>query len=389
MSEDQKPLSALSGSLEEARPTDLDESELFVAGQWQLMWWRFRRHKLALIATSVVLLFYLICLMPEFLSVHEPRSEESTRAYIPPQGIHFFDGWKPQLPFVYGLIGERNQETRAMEWTADKEVKRTIKYFANGHEYEWFGLVTSNTHLFGLDYEVGKKDPVPLYFFGSDRMGRDVWSRIMYGTRVSMSIGLVAVVLMMFLGILLGGLSGLRGGMTDLIIQRIIEFLRAIPTIPLWLALAASVPADWGVLKIYFSITVIISLIEWTRLAREVRGRFLSMREEDFVVASRLYGSSEIRIIFRQMLPSFYSHIIASTTLAIPAIILSETALSFLGLGIRPPAISWGVLLFEAQTLQAVAKAGWLMIPGLFVLVSILCMNFMGDGLRDAADPYA
>ena len=219
-------------------------------------------------------------------------------------------------------------------------------------------------------------------------MGRDLWSRLMYGTRISLSIGIVSVILMLLLGVLLGGLSGLRGGTTDLIIQRVIEFLRAIPTIPLWLALAASVPADWGVLKIYFAITIIISLIEWTRLAREVRGRFLSMREEDFVIAARLYGSSELRIIFRQMLPSFYSHIIATTTLAIPAIILSETSLSFLGLGIRPPAISWGVLLFEAQNLQAVAKAAWLMMPGLFVLVSILAMNFMGDGLRDAADPY-
>ena len=389
MSSDSGSMSSLTEDLENSSNyTDLEDSELFVASQWQLIWWRFRRHKLALIATAVVAIFYTVCLMPEFLSVHEPRSEESTRAYVPPQRVHFFDGWKPVLPYVYGLNGKRNEITRAMEWEEDKTIVRTIKYFVDGHEYEWLGLIPSNTHLFGLDYEVGKKDPIPLYFFGTDRMGRDLWSRLMYGTRISLSIGLVSVCLMLFLGVLLGGLSGLRGGMTDLIIQRVIEFLRAIPTIPLWLALAAAVPADWGVLKIYFAITIIISLIEWTRLAREVRGRFLSMREEDFVIASRLYGSSELRIIFRQMLPSFYSHIIATTTLAIPAIILSETSLSFLGLGIRPPAISWGVLLFEAQTLQAVAKAAWLMIPGGFVLVSILAMNFMGDGLRDAADPY-
>ena len=242
----------------------------------------------------------------------------------------------------------------------------------------------SGRHLIGPE---GGADA--LYILGTDRLGRDLFSRLMYGTRLSMSIGLVGVTISLFLGVMLGGISGFRGGLADMAIQRLIEFLRSIPTIPLWLALAAAVPKDWSIIRVYFAITLIISLIGWTTLAREVRGRFLSMREEDFVVAAQLYGSSQLRIIFHHMLPSFMSHIIATTTLAVPAIIIAETSLSFLGLGLRPPAISWGTLLFEAQNLQSVANAPWLMIPGPFVLVAILGFNFMGDGLRDAADPYS
>ena len=231
--------------------------------------------------------------------------------------------------------------------------------------------------------------PQPFYPLGTDRLGRDMWSRMMYGTRVSMSIGLVGVALSLFLGVLFGGLSGYAGGVVDGAIQRFIEFLRSIPTIPLWIALSVALPRDWSILRIYFAITVIISLIGWTTLAREVRGRFLSMREEDFVVAARLYGSSQLRVIFRHMMPSFISHIIATTTLAIPAIIIAETSLSFLGVGMRQPAISWGVLLSEAQHLRTVAIAPWLLAPGAFVIVAVLSFNFLGDGLRDAADPYA
>ena len=243
-------------------------------------------------------------------------------------------------------------------------------------------------HLMGVDKPDDGK-PMPLYPLGTDRMGRDMFSRLMYATRISMSIGLVGVVISLVLGVLFGGISGYRGGLVDAAIQRLIEFLRSIPTIPLWLALAAAVPQDWSMIRVYFAITVIISLIGWTTLAREVRGRFLAMREEDFVVAARLYGSGQMRIIFRHMLPSFMSHIIATTSLAVPAIIIAETSLSFLGLGLRQPAISWGVLLFEAQKLQAVAAAPWLLVPGVFILVAVLSLNFLGDGLRDAADPYS
>ena len=373
-------------SLPIQRPSE--DEQIYVASQWKLIWWRFIRHRVAVVSAIVVLAFYVVALFPEFFAIHDPRAEFAQRTFIPPQRVHFFDGFVPQMPYVYGLKGERNPVNLGMEWKTDEETRHTIQYFVRGHEYELFGLLRTNWHFMGLDVDTSAA-PQPFYPLGTDRMGRDMFSRLMYATRVSMSIGLVGVALNIFLGSLLGGLSGLRGGATDAVIQRIIEFVRAIPTIPLWLALSAAVPRDWSILRVYFAITIIISLIEWTRLAREVRGRFLAMREEDFVLAARLYGTNEIRIVFRHMLPSFLSHIIAATTLAIPGIIIAETSLSFLGLGLREPAISWGVLLFEAQTLQAVAEASWLLIPGVFVLIAVMAFNFMGDGLRDAADPYA
>ena len=378
-------MAAQTESLPIQRPAE--DEQMFIASQWKLIWWRFIRHRIAMASTVLVLAFYFVALAPEFLAIHDPRAEFASRTFVPPQGVHLFDGFKPTLPYVYGLEGKRNPVNLGMEWQTDEETKHRIHYFVRGHEYKMFGFIKTDWHLMGLNVDTSTA-PQPFYPLGSDRMGRDMFSRLMYATRVSMLIGLVGVTLNIFLGSMLGGLSGLRGGLTDAIIQRIIEFLRAIPTIPLWLALSAAVPRDWSILRVYFAITIIISLIEWTRLAREVRGRFLSMREEDFVLAARLYGTNEIRIVFRHMLPSFMSHIIAATTLAVPGIIIAETSLSFLGLGLREPAISWGVLLFEAQTLQAVAEASWLLLPGIFVLVAVMAFNFMGDGLRDAADPY-
>ncbi len=290
-------------------------------------------------------------------------------------------------PYVYGLTALRDPVTLRVNHSEDRSVRYPIRFFVRGHEYKHWKLFKSDLHLMGLGPEVAA--PQPFYPLGTDRLGRDMWSRMMYGTRVSMSIGLVGVALSLFLGVLFGGLSGYAGGVVDGAIQRFIEFLRSIPTIPLWIALSVALPRDWSILRIYFAITVIISLIGWTTLAREVRGRFLSMREEDFVVAARLYGSSQLRVIFRHMMPSFISHIIATTTLAIPAIIIAETSLSFLGVGMRQPAISWGVLLSEAQHLRTVAIAPWLLAPGAFVIVAVLSFNFLGDGLRDAADPYA
>ncbi len=361
------------------------EEAAYLASQWKLVWWRFRRHRLAMISLILVLGFYVVAAFPGFLSIHDPLDSLSSRVFMPPQRIHLFDGWVPR-PFVYGIDGQRNTVTLAMEHIQDRETKHHIKFFVSGHGYKLFGLFRTDIHLMGADSEEGMHALRPL---GTDKLGRDVFSRLMYGTRISMSIGLVGVAISLFLGILMGGMSGYRGGWTDSLIQRLIEFLRAMPTIPVWLALGAAVPQGWSVVKVYFAISVIISLIGWTTLAREVRGRFLAMREEDFVMAARLYGSSQMRVIFRHMLPSFMSHIIATTTLAIPAIIIAETALSFLGLGLRQPAISWGVLLFEAQNLQAVANAPWLLTPGLFVIFAVLTLNFMGDGLRDAADPYS
>ena len=333
-----------------------EEEREYIASQWRLMWWRFRKHRLAL-------------------------------ANTPPQRIHFFDGWKPVRPYVYGITGYRDDETLRMNHEVDKSKKHTIRFFVHGYEYKHWKLFKTDRHLMGLGDEIG--DPQPFYPLGTDRMGRDMWSRTMYGTRISMSIGLLGVAISLSLGILFGGLSGLLGGLVDLLIQRLIEFLISIPTLPLWIALAVALPQDWSIVRIYFAIVVIISLIGWTGLARVVRGRFLAMREEDFVLAARLYGTSRLRIIFRHMLPSFISHIIATVTLAIPGIIIAETALSFLGLGLRQPAISWGVLLSEAQQIRVVALAPWLLIPGGMVIGVVLCFNFVGDGLRDAADPYA
>ena len=361
------------------------EEREYVASQWKLVWWRFRRHRLAMAATFIVLLFYVIAAFPETLATHDPHEFSSKRVYMPPQRIHLFEDLRPR-PFVYHVSPQRDPITLGMVYVQDRSVKHYITFFVRGHEYELFGLFNTDIHLFGVDTEAGMES---FYILGADKLGRDVYSRLMYGTRISMSIGLIGVAISLFLGVLFGGISGYKGGWTDSFIQRLIEFLRAMPTIPVWLSLGAAIPQDWSVIKVYFAILIIISLIGWTTLAREVRGRFLAMRQEDFVVAARLYGTGSLRIIFRHMLPSFMSHIIATTTLAIPAIIIAETSLSFLGLGLKQPAISWGVLLFEAQNLQAVANAPWLLVPGLFVITAVLTLNFMGDGLRDAADPYS
>ena len=369
----------------ETRAITAEERE-YIASQWTLVWRRFLRHRLAVVATITIVLLYMVAVFCEFLAIHDPYAQNAQRSFVPPQRVHFFDGWKPTWPYVNGLIRERNPVTLKPEYKADETKRYSIKLFAKGHDYELLGLFDTNIHLIGLDTD---EVPIPLYLFGSDRMGRDGFSRLMYATRISMSIGLVGVCLSLFLGVLLGGISGYRGGLADVLIQRFIEFIRSIPTIPLWLGLAAAVPQEWTQIQIYFAITIIISLLGWTTLAREVRGRFLALRSEDFVMAARLYGTSELRIIFRHMIPSFTSHIIATTTLAVPAIIIAETALSFLSLGLRPPTISWGTLLFEAQNLNAISNAPWLMIPAPFVLLAILAFNFMGDGLRDAADPYA
>ena len=362
------------------------EERIYVASQWKLVWMRFRRHRLALFSVAIIVAFYLVVLFPEFLAIHDPLKVDSQRVFVGPQRVHVFDGLKPSLPYVYGLNVTRNSKSLRLEYAIDESQKHRVRYFVRGYEYKLWTLFRTDVHLMGIDTSEGIRNFHPL---GTDRLGRDMWSRLMYGTRISMSIGLVGVAISLFLGVLLGGVSGYFGSLIDVAIQRLIEFIRSIPTIPLWLALAAAVPQDWSVLRVYFAITIIISLIGWTRLAREVRGRFLALREEDFVVAARLYGTGPLRIIFRHMVPSFVSHIIATTTLAIPAIIIAETALSFLGLGMRQPAISWGVLLKEGQNVESVALAPWVLVPGLLVIVSILAFNFLGDGLRDAADPYS
>ena len=364
----------------------LEDEEFFVAGQWRLVWWRFRKHRMAVVGAIFVIGFYLIAIFADFIAIADPRESNHQMAYMPPQTIHWFDGgFKPHVKKV---IGSRDPETFKKVYTTDPDVNIPIRFFVRGYEYNLLGLIPMNWHLIGTADGSDEEVYAP-YFLGSDVLGRDMWSRIVFGTRVSLTIGLVGVGLSLFLGVLLGGLSGYYGGFVDTIIQRLIEVTRSIPTIPLWIALAAAVPREWSVLQIYFAITIIIALFVWTELGRVVRGRFLSLREEDFVSAARLSGATDVRIIFRHMLPNFASHVIASVTLAIPVMIISETALSFLGLGLRAPAVSWGVLLQEAQNLQTVAIYPWLTIPAIPVTIAVLAFNFMGDGLRDAADPYS
>ena len=360
--------------------------QIYSASQWQLMRWRLKKHKLAMIASITLAILYFIVIFADFLAVAEPKLSEAKRGEMPPQGVHLtFDGINPKL-YVYGTKGVRDPATFKKVFVADDTTRVPVRLFAKGYKYKILGVIPSDRHLLGVNAPLKPEETI--YLLGTDVQGRDVWSRLMLATRISMTIGLLSVSLSLFLGVLLGGLSGYYGGLLDLVIQRIIEILRSIPTIPLWMAIAASVPQDWSIIRVYFAITIIIAMFEWTRLAREVRGRFLSLRDEDFVTAAALLGASKIRIIFRHMVPSFMSHIIASSTLMIPFIIISETSLSFLGLGLRPPAISWGVMLQAAQNVQTIALTPWQLIPAAFVIVAVLAFNFLGDGLRDAADPY-
>jgi peptide/nickel transport system permease protein len=362
-----------------------EEQRIFVASQWQLTWWRFQKHRLAVVSGIVVVGFYLVVVAADFLAYADPNASEAQRSLMLPQAIQWFDGWRFR-PHVYALKGTRDPQTFRRIYRADPSEKIPIRFFAEGFPYRFLGVIPMTRHLIGVD---GGRDATnTIFLLGTDLQGRDLWSRLMYGTRISLTIGLVGVTMSLFLGVVLGGLSGFYGGIADTLIQRVIEILRSIPTIPLWMGLAAALPRDWSILQIYFAITIIISLLGWTELARVVRGRFLALREEDFVVSARLVGCSEMRTIFVHMVPSFMSHIIAATTLALPAMIISETALSFLGLGLRPPAISWGVLLQQAQNVQTVAISPWLMIPAVPVIIAVMAFNFLGDGLRDAADPY-
>ncbi|MBS57722.1 MAG: peptide ABC transporter permease [Chloroflexi bacterium] len=364
------------------------EEQAQVTSQRRLIWLRFRRHQLAFVGMFILLCFYSVAIFAEFIATQHPQVDLAESAYIPPQMIQPFDGMKFK-PFVYSIRTQRNPETFKMEHFPIKEEKNYIDFFVRDskHTYKFLGLFKTDLHLMAA-YD-GFGNPARFHPWGTDRYGRDFWSRVTYGTRLSMSIGLIGVALSLFLGILLGGISGLRGGVVDLLIQRLIEFLKAMPTIPLWLALSAAIPVHWSNVQVYFTITIILSILGWTDLAREVRGRFLAMREEDFVLAARAYGTKELNIIFRHMVPSFVSHIIAIATLSVPAMIIAETALSFLNLGLRPPSISWGVLLYEAQNIYSVASAPWLLVPGVLIIIVVLSFNFMGDGLRDAADPYS
>jgi peptide/nickel transport system permease protein len=361
----------------------LDE-RLSVASQRQLIWWRFRKHKLALVSAFIIGLFYLVAIGGDFFAYTPPNDATGARALISPQPIEWFShgGFNPH---VHPMITSRNPNTFQIEYRPDKSRDVPVRLFVKGYDYKLFGLFKTNIHLFGT---VGTPDDQALYVLGTDDTGQDVFSRLVLATRTSMFIGLTGVFLSVIFGVVLGGLSGYYGGILDTIIQRVIEIIRSLPTIPLWMGLAAAVPKTWSITKTYFAITLIISLIGWTELARVVRGRFLQVRSEDFILAAELAGSRPRRIIFKHIMPLFTSHIIAATTLALPLMIVAETSLSFLGLGLRPPAVSWGVMLQDAQNIQTLALSPWLLVPVVPVVVAILAFNFLGDGLRDAADPY-
>jgi len=362
-----------------------EDERFFQASQWQLIWWKFRRHRLAMIGSVVVIFLYFIVVFCEFLSPYKTTTRFSKYLYANPQRLRFVhpeQGFRLR-PFVYDMHRETDPETYRRYFVEDTDKPLDVAFFVRGEPYKFWGLWESDVHLMGTE------DPeAPFFLMGTDRLGRDVFTRILYGARISLSIGLMGIALNFILGLLLGGLSGYLGGMVDAIIQRVIDLLISIPTLPLWMGLAAAVPRDWPPLRTYFAIVVVLSIFGWTGLARVVRGKLLSLREEDFVMAAQLAGSSDMRIIVRHLLPSFFSYIIVSLTLSIPGMILGETSLSFLGLGLRPPVVSWGVLLQDAQDVGSIAHYPWLLVPCIFVILTVLAFNFLGDGLRDAADPY-
>ena len=357
------------------------QEQYFLASQWQLMWRKLRRHRLALAGATVLALLYLVAIFAEFFAPHDIFQRHNDYINAPPQLVRVFDEGSVRLPFVYPLVQTRNEVTLRREYTADTTRRLPLVLFVRGDPYKLWGIFRTDVHFFGT--EGGEA-----FLLGTDRLGRDMLSRVIHGARISLSIGLVGVFISFVLGCILGGISGYYGGTPDLVVQRAIEFIISIPTIPLWMALSAALPANWPALRVYFAITVILALQGWAGLARVVRGKLLELREEDFVMAARIAGQGAGDIIRRHLLPSFMSYLIVNITLAIPGMILGETALSFLGLGLRPPVVSWGVLLKDAQNFRTVAIHPWLLIPGIFVIVTVLMFNFLGDGLRDAADPY-
>ncbi len=360
-----------------------EQERFYRASQWRIMGWKFRRHRIAVIAAAILALLYATILVSEVLAPYNLHSRDTRHIYAPPQEIHFFHEGSLRGPFVYGYGMRLNMRTLTREYAPDPARVQPLRFFCSGDEYRFWGVLEARFHL------VCPAEGGTFFWLGTDRLGRDLLSRIIHGTRISLTVGLLGIAVSFVIGIVLGGISGYYGGWIDIAIQRLIEMVRSFPELPLWMALSAALPVNWSPVLVYFGITIILGLLDWPGLARAVRSKLLALREEDFAQAAVLMGATPGRVIGRHLLPSFTSHLIASVTLSVPGMILGETALSFLGLGLRPPVTSWGVLLNEAQNINVVALYPWLMLPVVPVFVVVLAFNFFGDGLRDAADPYS
>ena len=359
-----------------------EQERYYLASQWRMMWWKLKRHRLAVISGAVLLVLYGSILVSEFLAPYALNSRHDDFIFAPPQHVHLFQDGRFIGPYVLGYDYRLDMKSLKRVYTPNPAKIEPLRFFCHGDSYWYWGLIETDLHV------VCPAEGGTAFLLGTDRLGRDMLSRVIYGARISLTIGIVGISISFVIGLTLGGLAGYYGGWIDSLVQRLIEIIRSFPELPLWMALSAILPVNWSPLLVYFGITLILGMIDWTGLGRAVRSKLLALREEDFATAAMLMGASPRRIIVRHLLPSFMSHLIASATLSIPSMILGETALSFLGLGLRPPITSWGVLLNEAQNINVVALYPWLMLPVLPVIITVLAFNFLGDGLRDAADPY-